>query len=115
MSVKDKKVMVTGGAGFIGSNLVRELLKSKANVVVYDNFLSGDMSNLKEVKNTIKVIKGDVLNKNFSSILKKNGIEYLFNLAAEPYIPHCYSRPKKFFEVNANGTLNVLLAALKNM
>ena len=44
-----KKILVTGGAGFIGSSMVRELLKEKANVIVYDNFLSGSKENLKEV------------------------------------------------------------------
>lgn len=111
MELRDKQVLVTGGAGFIGSSIVRELLKEKANVVVYDNFLSGDMSNLKEVEDSIKIIKKDILNQDFKTILIENGIEYVFNLAAEPYIPHCYYRPQKFFEVNANGALNVLLAS----
>lgn len=110
MDLRNKNVLVSGGAGFIGSSIVRELLKEKANVIVYDNFLSGDMSNLKGVQNSIKIIKGDILDKNFKNILKKNEIKYVFNLAAEPYIPHCYYRPQRFFEVNANGALNVLLS-----
>lgn len=111
MDLRNKQVLVTGGAGFIGSSLVRELLKEKANVIVYDNFFSGDMSNLKEVKNLIKIVKKDVLDQKLTQFMQKNGIEYVFNLAAEPYIPHCYDRPQKFFEVNANGALNVLLAS----
>lgn len=110
MDFKNKNVLVTGGAGFIGSSVVRELLKEKANVIVYDNFLSGDKSNLKEVLEYIDIIRGDVLDKNLKAILEKRKIELVFNLAAEPYIPHCYYRPAKFFEVNANGALNVLLA-----
>lgn len=110
MDFKDKNILVTGGAGFIGSNIVRELLKQKANVVVYDNFLSGDILNLREIQNSIKIIEGDILDKNLKDTIKKEAIEYVFNLAAEPYIPHCYYRPQKFFEVNANGALNILLA-----
>ncbi len=110
-SLKGKNIMVTGGAGFIGSTLVRELLKEGANVIVYDNFLSGKLVNLNEVENRIKIIKGDILDKNFKSVLTENKIEYLFNLAAEPYIPHCYERPTQFFEINANGAMNVMLAA----
>lgn len=109
MNLAGKNVLVTGGAGFIGSTLVRELLKEKANVIVYDNFSSGDMLNLNEIAGDIKIISGDVLDTNFKNILINNNVDFVFHLAAEPYIPDCYNRPKKFFEINANGTLNVLL------
>ena len=110
MNLQGKNVLVTGGAGFIGSTLVRELLKEKANVTVYDNFFSGDMSNLEEIKSEIKIVSGNILDPELASVMKTNGIEYVFHLAAEPYIPYCYDRPKMFFEVNATGTLDVLLA-----
>jgi nucleoside-diphosphate-sugar epimerase len=110
LDLRGKKVMVTGGAGFIGSTLVRELLREGAKVIVFDIFSSGDMKNLKGIEKRIQVIKGDITSKDFRNILKKSGAEYVFNLAAEPYIPHCYYRPMRFFEVNANGALNVLFA-----
>jgi nucleoside-diphosphate-sugar epimerase len=110
MNLQDKKVLVTGGAGFIGSALVRALLKEKANITVFDNFFSGDMLNLVDVQNRIKILNGDILSRKFVNILKGNDIEYVFHLAAEPYIPDCYDRPEKFFEVNANGAMNVMLA-----
>jgi dTDP-glucose 4,6-dehydratase len=110
MNLQGKKVLVTGGAGFIGSTLVRSLLKEGAEVTVYDNFFSGDMSNLSEIRGEIKILNGDILNKNFVNVLRGNDVEFVFHLAAEPYIPHCYDRPEKFFEVNANGTMNVMLA-----
>jgi len=110
-SLEGKNVMVTGGAGFIGSTLVRELLKEGAKVIVFDNFLSGKRINLKEVEDKIKIIEGDILDKNFKDVLTENNIEYLFNLAAEPYIPHCYERPTQFFEINANGAMQVMFAA----
>jgi nucleoside-diphosphate-sugar epimerase len=110
MNLQDKKVLVTGGAGFIGSALVRALLKEKADITVFDNFFSGDMLNLIDVQNRIKILNGDILSRKFVNILKGNDIEYVFHLAAEPYIPDCYDRPEKFFEVNANGTMNVMLA-----
>lgn len=102
---------MTGGAGFIGSTLVRELLKKKAEVVVYDNFLNGTMDNLEEVKGQITLVKDDITNPDFRDYLKTHEIQYIFNLAAEPYIPHSYERPKQFFEVNANGVLNILMAS----
>jgi len=111
MDFENKNILVTGGAGFIGSTLVRELLKEKANVIVLDNFLIGDNSNLDSVKDKIEIIKGDILDKNLKEIFIKNKIEFVFNLAAEPYIPHCYDRPSQFFEINANGAMNVMLAA----
>jgi nucleoside-diphosphate-sugar epimerase len=111
MSLQNKNVFVTGGAGFIGSTLVRELLREGANVIVYDNFLIGDNTNLDEVKDQIKIIRGDVLDKDLKGTLAKHEAEFVFNLAAEPYIPHCYDRPTRFFEINANGALNVLLAS----
>lgn len=110
MNLQNKKVLVTGGAGFIGSTLVRALLKEKADVIVFDNFFSGDMINLVDIQNEIKILNGDILSKKFVNVLTKNDIEYVFHLAAEPYIPDCYDRPEKFFEVNANGTMNVMLA-----
>ena len=113
MNLQSKNVFVTGGAGFIGSTLARELVKEKANVVIYDNFLSGDLSHLTEIQDSVKIIEGDIIDPNLVEILRENEIEFVFNLAAEPYIPHCYDRPEKFFEVNANGTLNILLACKK--
>lgn len=114
VSLSSKKVLVTGGAGFIGSTLVRELLQNNAEVIVLDNLFSGDLKNLQEIFDKIKFIKADILNKNLDSIISKNEVNYVFNLAAEPYIPDCYERPTKFFEVNANGTLNILMAAKKS-
>ena len=110
MKFDGKVVLVTGGAGFIGSTLVRELLKQNATVIVYDNMLIGDESNLNEIKNSIKIIRGDIRDKNFKDVLIKNDVEFVFNLAAEPYIPHCYERPTQFFNVNANGAMNVILS-----
>ncbi len=111
MELNGKKVMVTGGAGFIGSTLVRELLAEGAEVLVLDSFTSGDLSNLEEVADRIEVVEGDIRDRELANILRANGIQVIFNLAAEAYIPYCYDRPREFFEINADGALNVLLAA----
>ena len=72
MGLTGKNVLVTGGAGFIGSALVKELLMEKANVTVFDNFSSGSMSNLMDIKSDISdVIEGDVLDPNFKDFLMK--------------------------------------------
>lgn len=110
MSLQDKNVLVTGGAGFIGSALVRFLVREKANVTVLDNFLSGRRSNLSAVEKQIKVVEGDILDKNLAKVLSRRSIEFVINLAAEPYIPKCYKTPRSFFEINALGAMNVMLA-----
>lgn len=113
MTLSGKNVLVTGGAGFVGSALVRQLAKEKANVIVYDNFSSGDLSNLADVQGSLDIIKGDVLEPTFQDVMSKHKVEYVFHLAAEPYIPKCYYHPQRIFEVNALGTLRVLLACEK--
>jgi UDP-glucose 4-epimerase len=104
------KVLVTGGAGFIGSHLVEALVKSKHDVTVFDNLSSGKQSNLASVKDKITFIKGDITD---SSALKKavQKQEYVFHLAANASVPYSVEHPLETHEVNATGTLNVLLAA----
>lgn len=113
MDLRNQTAFVTGGAGFIGSALVRELLGQECQVIVYDNFVSGDMANLEPVRSRVRIIEGDVQDRNFATTLKAHSPDLLFHLAAEPYIPGCFDRPRHFFEVNATGTLNVMLACLK--
>jgi len=109
-SLKNCNVLVTGGAGFIGSTLVRELIKVGANVIVYDNLLYGDKYNLSDIEKDMTLVIGDVISGKIFDTLKKYNINYVFNLAAEPYIPHSYDNPEKFFQVNVNGTINLLSA-----
>lgn len=110
MSLSGKNVLVTGGAGFIGSNIVKELVQEKTNVIVYDNFSCGDMQNLEEVQSSIKIVTSDILHPKFKTMLIENDVEYVFHLAAEPFIPKCYDYPERFLQVNALGTLKVLRA-----
>ncbi len=60
-NLKAKRVLVGGGAGFVGSALVRGLLEDEADVVVYDNFLHDTLENLREVQDWIKIVSGDAL------------------------------------------------------
>lgn len=106
------KVIVTGGAGFIGSHLVELLVKKKYKVTVIDNLVTGRIENLKNVKKKINIIKADV--SNYSKIEKffKN-CKYVFHLAALADIVPSIEEPKKYFATNVTGTLNILRASKK--
>ncbi|WP_287588382.1 SDR family NAD(P)-dependent oxidoreductase [Candidatus Borrarchaeum sp.] len=106
---EDTPILVTGGAGFIGSELVRQLHELGAVVTVLDNFSSGADANLAELQR-VNVVRGDIRDQELVKELVKDQ-EVIFNLAAFPFIPASYAYPRMTFEVNVTGTLNVLLAA----
>ena len=108
--VQDTNVCVIGGAGFIGSHLVDYLIEEKnCNVIVLDNLITGQTKN---INSKAKFIWHDIRdNENeLTRILKNYNIEYVFNYAAEPYIPECFERPMHFFDINATSVLRVLNA-----
>jgi len=119
--LQNERVLVTGGAGFIGSALVGRLLNNDNHVTVLDNFVTGAIDNLQDIVNRIEggrsdladhidLVSGDIVRSDLAGLLESKEIDYVFHLAAEPYIPSCYDRPTDFFSVNANGTLKLLLA-----
>ena len=109
--MKRSKSVITGGAGFIGSNLANHLVKIGHKVIILDNFVSGKRSNLEHLKKKdVKIINIDVSkNKNLNKYLK--GADYIFHLAAFAQIMPSIKNPKKYFKNNVIGTLNVLEAA----
>ena len=109
--MKRLKSVITGGAGFIGSNLANHLVKIGHKVIILDNFVSGKRSNLEHLKKKdVKIINIDVSkNKNLNKYLK--GADYIFHLAAFAQIMPSIKNPKKYFKNNVIGTLNVLEAA----
>jgi len=111
--VKGSEILVTGGAGFIGSALVRKLEKMGCKVIVLDNLVAGRREHL--FNTNAELIVGDIRNKELLKyILKKNDIKYCFHLAAEPYIPKGYQNPEIMFDVNTLGSINVLLECYKH-
>jgi UDP-glucose 4-epimerase len=109
--MENKKILVTGGGGFIGSNLVKELTKNGNSVTVLDNFLSGYRSNLDPFP-TVRVIEGDIRNKS-SVESAMEGAEVVFHLAASVGNKRSIDFPIIDAEINVIGTLNILEAARK--
>jgi UDP-glucose 4-epimerase len=109
------KVVITGGAGFIGSNLADELVGIGHRVVIVDNLSTGKMSNIESClgNGNVELIRGSITN---LSLLQKafSGAEYVFHQAALPSVPRSINAPKASNNVNINGTLNVLIAARDN-
>lgn len=107
------KCLVTGGAGFIGSNLVEELVLLKNQVIVIDNLATGNLKNLDKFRHRITFYNQSILN---LQKLKKisSGVEIVFHLAAIPSVKRSLIDPKTTSEANIEGTLNVLLSARDN-
>jgi len=106
----NKKVLVTGGAGFIGSTLVRKLLQKEFQVTVFDDLSIGLRENL-PTNRKLTFVKGDVSNlKLLSSTI--HGHPYVIHLAAQAFVPLSYEKPKRVAEVNAMGSLHVFKACL---
>lgn len=102
--------LVTGGAGFIGSNIIEALVEKGEEVKVIDNFVSGKRENLSPFLDKIELIEGDIRN---LPLLKKvtPGVDYILHQAALRSVPKSVGDPVSYNEVNVSGTLNVLLAA----
>lgn len=113
MEVNELDVMVTGGAGFIGSHIVESLVNQGANVIVYDNFTSGSMDNIKHLKDEIKIITGDILDYNKLEKSSEN-IDVISHQAAQLEITKCMNNPVEDLKINTEGSLNVFNAAVKN-
>ncbi|MGH2806295.1 MAG: SDR family oxidoreductase [Actinomycetota bacterium] len=104
------EVLVTGGAGFIGSNLVRSLTASGHSVRILDNLTTGTMANLKDAGADTRVIIGDIRNPSFVEEAVA-GVEAVYHLAALPSVARSIRDPIACNAVNSTGTLNVLVAA----
>jgi len=112
--MKGKKIVVTGGAGFIGSNLARTLTIEN-QVVVVDNLSTGHLKNIQDLidNRNIFFINGDITDLNLLKHTFKD-VDYVFHEAAIPSVPRSIKDPISSNYANVNGTLNVLAAAKDN-
>jgi UDP-glucose 4-epimerase len=104
------KVLVTGGAGFIGSNLVEALLARGDEVRVLDNFATGSRANLASLGHEVEVVEGDL--RSYERVhTAVRGVELVFHQGALGSVPRSVQDPLTSTAVNVEGTVNVLLAA----
>ncbi len=104
------RVLVTGGGGFIGSNLVRALLERGDDVRVLDNYSTGNRANLADIAADVEVVEGEL--RSYERVhAATRGVEVVFHQGALPSVPRSVQDPLTTAAVNTEGTLNVLLAA----
>ena len=107
------KYVVTGGAGFIGSNIVKKLVTRGDKVTVIDNLNTGKEENLESVRDKITFLNDTILN---VDLLEKEtkGIDGIFHQAALASVQDSFSKPEEYHDVNVNGTENILRFAKKH-
>jgi len=112
MNLNGKKILIAGGAGFIGSHLCEKLLPDNTEITVFDNFCTGKMDNLENVKDDLRIIKGDINNyEEVSNAIK--GHDLVIHQAF-PYGVATRELDKQFVEDGAIGTFNILRAAVEH-
>lgn len=107
------KVLITGGAGFIGSNLADELIRQGAKVSILDNLVTGFRENLEEIKGDFEFIEGD-LNDDEKLNNALEDVSIVFHQAALPSVPRSVENPSDTHQACVNGTFNVLLKSKEN-
>ena len=115
MSLENKKVLVTGGAGFIGSNIIEYLLQKNNKITCLDNFSTGKKENIESflTNSNFKLINGDITKLEDCQKAAEN-IDVILHQAALGSVPRSIENPLKTNEVNINGFLNILWAAKNN-
>lgn len=102
------KVLVTGGAGFIGSNLADELLRQGAKVSIIDDLSTGNIENINEINGDFEFVEGDI-NEDAALSRAIDGVEIVFHQAALPSVPRSVENPAETHRVCVDGTFNLLL------
>jgi UDP-glucose 4-epimerase len=106
----NNRILVTGGAGFIGSHLVKALCALGSKVTVLDNLSTGDLSNLEHCGTETELVQGDLLKVPLAHFLERGQFSMIFHLAANAYVPPSVERPRFDFETNLVATFRLLEA-----
>ncbi len=106
-------VLVTGGAGFIGSHIIKQLISLNAKVTVLDNFSTGNLNNLKDVISKVNIIYGDITNP-FTCKKATENKKIVFHLAALTSVAYSVLYPETCYKINITGTKNILDACKIN-
>ena len=106
-----KSILVTGGAGFVGSHLCKKLSSLASNLTIYDNLSSGKVENVKHLPK-VHFVKADILD--LKKLQSQEKTDLIYHLAAQVVVPYSMENPIEDFETNARGTLNILEKARKD-
>jgi len=101
------KILVTGGTGFVGSNLILQLINEKNEIISFDNNSRNSFSNQKLIENNVKLIKGDITNLEDLKKIPKD-IDIVYHLAAVNGTKYFYEIPEKVLEINVKGVFNLM-------
>ena len=112
--MKKKRFLVTGGTGFIGSNICKYLVKQNYSVKIYDNNSRGEIKKIANIKNRVKFIKGDIRDKKLlsKSLRKTDAVIHLAYVNGTKYF---YSNPVKVLEIAVKGIINVIDGCIKKL
>lgn len=111
-AIEGKKVLVAGGAGFVGSAVIRELLARGAVVASYDNYFHGSPAHLAGLGREFTAVTGDARDEEqLVECMRRFRCEYAVNCIGDTYVPTAYAEPQRFFDINVTCALNLLRAA----
>lgn len=108
MDWKDFEVLITGGGGFIGSNLVERLIEKKANITVADDFRAGSLRNLERCKDEINLLQYDIDSLAFIDLIKTKQFDYIFHFASNAKVGDSVNNPMADFNSTLSNTLKLL-------